>query len=146
MKPTKPLKWVKGMRAGYESVDANQSEQYSWFGKTIDTYVFTAEIDHIDEEDNIYSHMEGTFRKHIRPLSVEYNESPITVRHAEQLYQAIEHVFNEKIKCHLMLLKGTKYGKTKGGVKSAVDGDYWKVTDLSGTVKSGFDFVLKRTE
>ena len=145
MKPTKPIKYIKGLKAGYEKIGAKQDEQYSWFGKTKETYVFTAEIDHIDEEDNIYNHKEGTFKKHIRPLAAELNESPITIRHSEQLYQAIEHAFREELKCHLMLLQGTKYGKTKGGVRSAMDGDYWQVTTLSGTVGTGFDFVLVRT-
>ncbi len=145
MRPTKPIKYIKGMKAGYESVGAKQDEQYSWFGKTDQTYVFTAEIDHIDEEDNVYSHMDGAFKKHIRPLAVEFNESPITVRHAEQLFNAIHHAYTEKMKCHLMLLKGTKYGKEKGGVKSAMDGDYWLVTELSGSVREGFDFKLERT-
>lgn len=145
MKPTKPIKFIKGMKAGYESIGAKQDEQYSWLGRAGETYVFTAEIDHIDEEDNVYSHMEGTFNKHIRPLAVEFNESPITVRHAGQLFHAVEHAHKENLKCHLMLLKGTKYGKTSGGVKASVDGDYWQVTELSGSVRAGFDFKIERT-
>ena len=148
MKPTKPLTFVKGMKAGYESIGAKQNEQYSWLGKTKDTYVFTAEIDHIDhidQEDNIYKHMEGTFKKHIRPLSLGLGESPITIRHADELFQAIESAHKDQLKCHLMLLKGTKYGQTKSGIKAAVDDNYWVVEELSGNVNSGFYFLLKRT-
>jgi hypothetical protein len=88
--------------------------------------------------------MQGYFRKHIRPLSIELSEKPATIRHAEELFEALTHAFSRKLKCHLMLLKGTKYGKSRGGLKSAVDGDFWEVSELHGSVPDGFDFLLER--
>jgi hypothetical protein len=123
---------------------ATQIEQYSWLGRYGDTYVFTAEIDHVDEEDNIYNHIQGTFKKHIRPLSLELKEDSSTIRHADELFTALSHAKDEKLMCRLMLLKGTKYGKSSGKLKSAVDGDYWAVRQLSGSVKTGIDFILER--
>ena len=146
IKPTTQLKYIDSLRAGYKSVGATQVEQYSWLGKTSSSYVFTAEIDHIDEEDNIYNHTKGTFKKHIRPLSLELKEDPATIRHADELFTALLHAHNEKLMCRLMLLKGTKYGKTSGKLKSAIDGDYWAVKELSGSVATGMDFVLERVE
>ena len=45
-----------------------------------------------------------------------------------------------------MIVKGTSYGTTPGGVKAAIDGDYWVVRRLSGNVSDGFEFVLVRVE
>jgi hypothetical protein len=78
-------------------------------------------------------------------LSLELNEDSATIRHADELFTALAHAFNEKLMCRLMLLKGTKYGKTGGKIKSAVDGDYWAVKELSGSVATGMDFLLERT-
>lgn len=90
--------------------------------------------------------MHGFFRKRVRPLSIELNEDPATIRHAEELFDALTDAFNRKTKNHLMLLKGTKYGKSTGGPKAAVDGDDWVVSELQGSVRNGFNFVLERVE
>ncbi len=45
-----------------------------------------------------------------------------------------------------MLVKGTKYGTTQGGVKATVDGDHWLVSELPGNVSDGFEIVLVRVE
>jgi hypothetical protein len=90
--------------------------------------------------------MQGYFKKRIRPLSIELNEDPGTIRHAEELFYALTDALNRKLKSHLMLLKGTKYGKTSGGLKAAVDGDFWEVSELHGSVPDGFNFVLQRVE
>ena len=47
-------------------LSAKQRDQYSWVAKTQDAYVFSAEIDHINPERNVYDHKAGTFRKLVR--------------------------------------------------------------------------------
>jgi len=46
----------------------------------------------------------------------------------------------------LLLVKGTRFGQTSGGIKAAADGDFWQVTKLGGSVSSGFGFTLERIE
>ena len=79
-------------------------------------------------------------------MSIELNEDPATIRHADELFEALTDAFTRKMKSHLMLLKGTKYGKSSGGPKAAVDGDCWEVSELHGSVRDGFNFILKRVE
>ena len=43
-----------------------------------------------------------------------------------------------------MLLKGTKYGTTKGGIHAAVDMGDWIVKSITGVVSDGFAFSLER--
>ena len=134
------------MRAALKTIGAKQRDQYSWIAKTDETFVFTAETDHIHKDRNIYNHKQGVFHKKVRALSVSDGEAALTVSHAKELYEAINQAFDTDLKCRLMLLKGTKYGTSKGGVKAAVDGDYWVVKEVSGTVVDGFEFILVRTE
>lgn len=146
IKPTKELNWIKGLRAGYKSIGATQKDQYSWLGKTADSFVFTAEIDHKDPTRNQFSLKDGTFHKQIVPLSVERGDHGLRVRHAQELHDAVNQAHATGAKCKLMLLRGTKYGTTKGAIKSAVDPGHWIVTKVSGDVSSGFEFVLERIE
>ena len=132
------------MRAALKSIGATQSVQYSWIGKTEDAYAFTAEIDHIDKKDNQYNHREGVFFKRVKPLSVNDGASPQTVRHSKELFNAVKHAYEDKLKCRLLLVKGTKYGTSEGGVKAAVDGDNWVVSEMLGSVKNGYEFILER--
>ena len=132
------------MRAGYKSIGATQNDQYSWLARTADSFVFTAEIDHIDPARNRFSHEDGTFQKQVLPLSVENGDPEFRVRHAQELLDAITKAKSNQMKCRLLLLRGTRYGKTKGGIKSAVDPESWKVKRLSGDVETGFQFVLER--
>ena len=146
IRPTKQLKWMSGQRTALKSIGAVQSDPYSWLAKTDDCYVFTAEIDHQDKARNVFRHMDGVFRKEVLPVSVSKGDSRPRIRHAQGLYDAVEDAFSHELKCQLMLEKGTRYGTTPGGVRAAVDGDSWIVTELKGTVATGFNFVLERVE
>ena len=146
IKPTKELNWIKGLRAGYKSIGATQKDQYSWLGRTADSFVFTTEIDHKDPDRNRFDHEAGTFQKHVPPLSVTNGDHGLRVRHAQELLDAINQAYANRMKCNLLLLKGTKYGRTAVGIKSAVDPDIWIVDKVSGDVSSGFEFVLDRIE
>ena len=132
------------MRAGYKSIGATQKDQYSWLGRTADSFVFTAEIDHIDPARNRFSYEGGTFQKHVLPLSVKNGDHGLRVRHAQELLDAVNQAYSNEMKCRLLLLKGTKYGTTKGGIHTAVDPDNWYVRSVSGDVPSGFEFFLAR--
>lgn len=82
----------------------------------------------------------------MRPLSVSDGEAALTVSHAKELFDAVNQAFETNLKCRLLLLKGTKYGTSTGGVKGAVDGDHWIVRQVSGTVDEGFEFILERVK
>ena len=90
--------------------------------------------------------MDGTFCKKVLPVAASNGDSPTRVRHAQELFDAIEDAYSNGLKCQLLLEKGTKYGTTPGGVRAAVDGNSWMVTELKGTVAKGFNFVLERVD
>ncbi len=144
IRPSKQLKWISGQRAALKSICAVQSDPYSWLAKTDDSYVFTAEIDHQDRARNKYQHLEGVFRKEVPPVSAATGDSLPRIRHAQELFIAVENMHSNGIPCRLLLEKGTKYGTTPGGIRAAVDEDSWMVTKLSGDVANGFHFVLER--
>lgn len=144
IEPTTPLKWLKGLKVGFSSVDATQRDQYSWVATSPAHYVFTAEIDHKDKENNVYSHKKGSFKKNVPPMTMDNGHSSLSISHAKELYEAAQDVYVNKLYCRMMLTKGTKSGTTKGGVMAAVDGDLWMVTEYSGSVDSGFSLVFKR--
>ena len=146
IRPTNQLRWISGLRAALKSIDAVQSDPYSWLAKTDDCYVFTAEIDHQDKARNDYRHIDGVFRKEVLPVSASRGDSLPRIRHAQGLYDAVEDAYSNALKCQLLLEKGTRYGTTPGGVRAAVDGDRWIVNELSGDVSSGFVFVLERVQ
>ena len=146
IRPTIKLKWIDGRGAALKSINAQQSDPYSWLSKTDDCYVFTAEIDHEDQPRNKFNRLDGTFDKRIKPVSKAVGESQVRVRHAQQLFDAVTDAYATKMKCQLLIAKGTRYGTTTGGVRAAIDGDAWIVTEISGDVPSGFHFRLERTE
>jgi hypothetical protein len=146
IRPTNKLKWIDGLRAALKSINARPNDPYSWLSKTDDCYVFTAEIDHEDQPRNKFSRLDGTFDKKIKPVSKAVGESQVRIRHAQELFEAVTEACATKMKCQLLIVKGTKYGTTPGGVRAAVDGDAWIVTELSGDVPSGFHFRLERTQ
>ena len=146
MRPTSELDWMKGLRAGYKSLGATQKDQYSWLGRTSDSFVFTAEIDHVDPSNNEFDYQGGTFHKEVLPLSVAQGDHGLRVRHAQELLDAIKQAALEDISCRLLLLRGTKYGTTTGGIHAAVDPGLWIVRDHSGSVDTGFKFSLERVE
>ena len=146
IRPTRKLKWISGQRAALKSIGATQSDPYSWLSKTDDCYVFTAEIDHKDQLRNKFNRLDGNFDKRIEPVSKAVGESQVRVRHAQQLFDAVIDAYATKMKCQLLIVKGTRYGTTTGGVRAAVDGDAWMVTEISGDVPSGFHFRLERTQ
>lgn len=90
--------------------------------------------------------MQGTFKKIVRPLTINEGVSAQTIRHAKELLNAIEHAYSDKMKCRLLLVRGTKYGTSEGKVRAALDGNPWLVEQFSGTVETGFQFTLVRTE
>ena len=90
--------------------------------------------------------MDGVFRKEVPPVTESEGDSPQRIRHAQELFDVVEDAHSNGLKCRLMLEKGTKYGTTPGGVKAAVDGNSWLVTELKGTVADGFNFILERVE
>jgi hypothetical protein len=146
IRPTNRLKWIAGLGVALRSIDAKQSDPYSWLAKTVDGYVFTAEIDHEDQPRNKFSHLDGTFNKSIKPTSKTGGDSPARIRHALALFDAVADAHSTQAKCQLLIVKGTKYGTTKGGIRAAVDGDSWVVTKLAGDVPNGFHFRLERTQ
>jgi len=146
IKPTKKTKWIIGLKAGFSLLNAKQRDQYSWVAKTNECYVYTAEIDHIDKENNIYNHNAGTFTKYVRSLTKEQGDATLSISHAQELFDAVTNSFNTNLKCHLLLVKGTKFGTTNGPIKAAADGDNWQVTKLGGSVSEGFNFTLERVE
>ena len=129
-----------------KSIDAVQSDQYAWIARAGDTYVLTAELDHKDAANNIYDHFDGVFKKFVGPLSVSKGDAQQTVRHSQQLFEAVSEIYAASSKCNLLLLKGTKNGRPVGGVRGAVDSGLWTVKELSGHVEVGFGFVLVRVE
>ena len=144
MKSLDELNWIKGLRAGYKSIGAVQKDQYSWLARTADSFVFTAEIDHKDPARNEFDFAEGTFHKQVLPLSVERGDHGLRVRHAQELLDAINQAYSNGMKCRLLLLKGTKYGRTSGRIHVAVDPGDWVVKSASGDVASGFELLIAR--
>ena len=138
--------YIKGLKAAFATIGAKQRDQYSWIARTKNSFVFTAEVDHINKERNIYDHKQGVFHKKVRALSVSDGEAALTVSHAKELHFAVNQAFETNLRCRLLLVKGTKYGTSTGGVKGAVDGDYWIVKQVSGTVDEGFEFILERVK
>ena len=144
IRPTKQLVWIDGQHAALKSIGAKQSNPYSWIAKTDECYVFTAEIDHIDKARNEFNRLEGVFCKAVPPVSVSTGDSRPRIRNAQELFDAVQDAYSRELKCEVLLEKGTKYGTTSGGVRAAVDGDKWTVTEFSGNVATGFQFVLTR--
>ena len=128
-----------------KSIEAKQSDSYTWLARTADSYVFTAEIDHRDKERNKFNRLDGIFEKTVPPISKEDADSAPRIRRAHKLFDAVCDAKLTKMKCQLLLVKGTKYGEKSGGVRAAVDGHNWTVTNLTGTVETGFQFRLERT-
>jgi hypothetical protein len=146
IEPTVQIKWVKGLKAAYSLLGAKQRDQYSWVAKTDDTYVFSAEIDHIKPENNEYNHKSGIFRKHVPPMSKNTEHDPLSISHSKELFDAVTDAYINKLKCKMLLVKGTKFGKTEGGIKAAADGHLWQVTECEGNVENGYSFKVERVE
>ncbi len=146
IKPTRQLKWIVGLKAAFNCIGAYQRGPYSWIGKTVDLFVFTAEIDHIDKQSNIYDHNAGTFEKWVPPLSVTAGDAALSVSHSKELFDAVSETQISNQKCKLLLVRGTKFGETRGSIKAAVDGNNWVVTLLEGSADKGYNFKLERAE
>ncbi|WP_261858240.1 hypothetical protein [Photobacterium sanguinicancri] len=147
MKPSKPIgKYISGLKTALRSYGATQRDQYSWVAKTDEFFVFTAESDHLDKVNNVYSHGGGSFAKKVRPLSTASGDASLTVSHAKELFDAISVTYTNNEYCKLLIVKGTKYGTDKGGVKAVMDPDLWQATSFSGSVEGGFEFQLDRTK
>ena len=145
IEPTKLLKWITGLKTGFASLNAKQRDQYSWVAKFSGcNYVYTAEIDHIVKVKNVYKHSAGKFIKLVPPLTKEKGDATLSISHAQELFNAVPDSFNENLKCRLLIVKGTKFGTSTGGIKVAADHGYWQVKAFSGSVSNGYGFTLKR--
>lgn len=144
MQPAKKVKWIEGLKKAYLSVGATQRDQYSWVAKSKEHYVFSVEIDHINPEDNVYNHTSGVFFKRVPPMTIELGRDPLSVSHSKELFNAAEDAYKNKLNCQILLVKGTKFGKTKGPVKAAVEGHFWQVTELIGDVPNGYELKIER--
>ena len=113
---------------------------------TDESYVFIAEIDHKDSAGNKYQHLDGIFYKEVRSVASSKGDSQLRIRRAQELFDGIKDAYSNGLKCQLMLEKATMYGTTREGIKAAVDGHGWLVTELKGTVAGGFNFILERVE
>ncbi len=146
IKPTKKVEWIAGLKVAFASLGAKQKGQYSWVAKSEESYVFTAEIDHVDKENNVYNHGEGVFTKNVPPTSKENGDATVSISHAQDLFDAVTDALANELRCRLLLVKGTKSGKDIGGIKAAADGDSWQVSKVDGTVAEGFGFTIIRVE
>ncbi|HIF9355702.1 TPA: hypothetical protein ACX6RJ_003767 [Photobacterium damselae] len=145
MEPSKQLIWVKGLKTAYQRLGATQRDQYSWVAKTDETYVFSAEIDHKDPENNKYNHKAGTFFKRVPAMTKDLDYKSLSISHSKELFEAITDAWSRSIECYVIQVKGTRFGTTKGDVKAGYDGHLWVVKELSGSVEKGYEFKLCRT-
>ena len=127
-----------------ESIDATLREPHSWIGRTEDSIVFIAEIDHVDKVNNHYSHHDGCYHRLVAPLAT--TAAAQTTRHTNELFDAVGQAFSGAMRCHLLLVRGAKNSVAKGGVRAAVDGDNWIVEKFSGSVAEGFEFDMVRVQ
>ncbi len=84
------------------------------------------------------------FYKKVPPLTKEQGVATLSISHAQELFDAVSESFCKSLKCRLLIVKGTKFGTTKGGIKAAADEGHWQVKAFNGTVANGFDFTLER--
>ncbi len=127
-------------------VGAKQTGQYSWIAKQGETNIVIAELDPIDAERNVYNHMDGTFQKSVPPMANDDGTAPQTIKHAQELLDVLNQSLKEEAVLKVMLVRGTKNGTSKTGVKAALDGDVWRVKEVSGDLPSGYQFSLYRAE
>lgn len=127
-----------------ESINATLREPHSWLGRTDDSIVFIAEIDHVDKVNNRYSHHDGTYHRLVAPLAP--TAAAQTSRYTKELFEAVEQAASGALRCNLLLVRGAKNSVAKGGVRAAVDGDAWVVEKFSGSVAEGFEFDLVRVQ
>lgn len=127
-----------------ESINATLREPHSWIGRTEDSIVFIAEIDHVDKVNNHYSHHDGSYHRLVAPLAT--TAAAQTTRHTNELFDAVGQAFSGAMRCHLLLVRGAKNSVAKGGVRAAVDGDNWIVEKFSGSVAEGFEFDMVRVQ
>lgn len=79
-------------------------------------------------------------------MSKSLGNDPLSISHSKELYDAVSDSYANNLKCNLLLVKGTKFGTTKGGIKAAADGHRWQVTELNGSVDQGYSFKVVRVE
>lgn len=81
IRPTQSINYIKGLRASFQSISAAQSDQYSWFTRTEETFVFTAEIDLKNKARNRYNHMEVPYIRrccHVMKVMVYLTLTPFS--------------------------------------------------------------------
>lgn len=94
----------------------------------------------------MYIHKAGVFSKRVPSMLKDAGHDPLSVSHSKELFEAVSESFSNGLKCRILLVKGTKFGTTKGGVKAAPDSHFWQVTELSGSVEEGYSFRVERIE
>jgi hypothetical protein len=146
MKPTQKLAYTSGLHSTLGKIGASMRDPYAWVAWQDDMPVLTIEVDHRDQERNRYSHLAGTFHKIVPALSKEGSHASPTVRHAQELLETVVAAQRDDSLFRVLLIKGTKNGTSNGAVKAAVDGDLWRVREVSGTVAEGYEFIIYRAE
>ncbi len=141
MELTNELKHIESLQSALMEINATQRDKYSWVAKTKDCFVFTAEVDHFEQENNKYNHTAGEFRKIVPSLSTHLSSSAFYVR---ELYDALNLTFCMGLRCKLVLLTGAINGTNCGGIKAAIDEGDWVVHKLIGSPVEGYEFHLIR--
>lgn len=147
--PSKPLgDWIKGIANALETENCKRRELYSWMARVNDEFktpVFFVERDHVDKESNYFDRELGIYEKSVPALSLELGDSKASVRHAEELYQAVYDALDDNEFCRVLIMEGTRNGTERSkGVWCVFDPDWWSVVGLSGSVREGFSFRLER--
>lgn len=145
MKPSAELNWVQGLGVAYATLGAVRRDRYSWLAKAGECWVFSAEIDHEDRESTRYDHESGTFRKSVPAMSRRLGHAALSVSHSTELFEAVSSAYREKLPCRVLLVRGTKFGTSKGPIRAAADADFWMIARVRGSVDEGYGFVAVRT-
>lgn len=146
MEPSKPITWISGLKRAYSSIGATQRDQYSWIAKSDKYYVFSVEVDHVNRMDNDYNHKAGYFYKRVPPMTTALGNTHSSISHSRELFNAALDAYTHKLKCRILLVKGSKFGTTKGAIKAAVEGHLWQVTELIGDISLGYSLKIERVE
>ncbi len=80
-----------------------------------------------------------------RKQTTGLGHKPLSISHSKELFEAVTDAFSRSIECYVILVKGTKFGTSKGGVKAGYDSHLWRVKELNDSVENGYEFKLCRT-
>ncbi|MDH1314875.1 hypothetical protein N5C36_12365 [Shewanella xiamenensis] len=77
-------------------------------------------------------------------MSKELGHEPLSISHSKELFETVADAFSQSKECYVILVKGTKFGTSKGGIKAGYDRHLWIVKELIGSVEEGYEFRLNR--